>query len=279
MIKSILVTLDESESSESAKNLGIELAKSHKAALTGIGILDEPWIAAPEAIPLGGAAFKVELDAQLLQDAKHRVHKLEKSFANACKDHKVACSIIDASGVPAYEIEHFITEYDVLIIGKDANFHFTPTETTTVSVKQVLRDNPRPVIVTSPTLPNQSSPHILVAFDGTFASSRALHMAVLLNIFHGKTVHIASVSSDEETARNQVETAAKLCQNHGIKPHLHPISSSEKVSVALLDLMNDLKPSLVVMGAFGHGGISYLFMGSCAKDLLKSTNIPLFIFH
>lgn len=279
MIKSILVTLDDSKSSESAKKLGTSLAISHKTFLTGIGVLDEPWIAAPEAIPLGGAAFKVELDEQLLEEAKHHIHKLEKEFTNYCKTNKIACSIIDATGVPAYEIEHFVTEYDLLIIGKDANFHFMATEDTSISIKQIIRDNPRPIIVTGPTLPNQSSHHVLVAYDGTFASSRALHMALLIGIFKGKTVHIASVSSDEEEARDRVTSAQKLCQNHGIQAHIHPIASSQKPAKALIDLMEDIKPSLVVMGAFGHGGISYFFRGSCAKALLKSTDIPLFIYH
>ena len=279
MVKSILVTLDESQSSESAKNFGIALAKSHKATLTGIGVLDEPWIAAPEAIPLGGAAFKVVLDEKLLEDAKHHIHKLEKKFTDYCKTHNITCSIIDATGVPAYEIEHFVTEYDILIIGKDANFHFTSTEDTTVSIKQLLRDNPRPVIVTSPTLPNPNSHDVLVTYDGTFASSRALHMALLLDIFKGKTVHIVSVSSDEKEAQDRVNTALNLCLNHGVKAHIHPIASSQRPAKAILELIEDIKPSLVVMGAFGHGGISYFFMGSCAKDLLKSTNIPLFIYH
>ncbi len=279
MIKSILVTLDDSHSSDSAKKLGILLANSYKTTLTGIGVLDEPWIAAPEAIPLGGAAFKVDLDEQLLEDAKHRIHKLEKEFTDDCKNHKIKCSIIDAIGVPAYEIEHFVTEYDLLIIGKDANFHFTMSEETAISIKQIMRDNPRPLIVTSPTLPNQESPHVLVTYDGTFASSRALHMALLLGVFKGKTVHIASVSSDEEEARDRVNTASRLCQSHGVKTHIHPIATSQKPAKALLELMDDLTPSLVIMGAFGHGGISSFFRGSCAKDLLKSTDIPLFIFH
>lgn len=279
MIKSILVTLDDSESSVSAKKLGIQMAKSHKAAVTGIGILDEPWIAAPEAIPLGGVAFKLELDEKLLQDAKHRIHKLEKKFTEYCEEQKVSYSIIDAMGVPAYEIEHFATEYDILIIGKDANFHFTPTQETTVSVKKILKDNPRPVIVTSPDLPNQDNPHVLVAFDGTFASSRTLHMALLIGVFKGKTVHIASVNTEEEVARAQVNTALKLCQNHGVSAHIHPIGSTQKPSTALLELIEDLKPSLLVMGAFGHGGITYFFRGSCAKNLLKSTNVPIFFYH
>lgn len=279
MIKSILVTLDDSQSTDSAKKLGLSLATTHKATLTGIGVLDEPWIAAPEAIPLGGAAFKVELDEQLLEDAKHRIHKLEKAFTDYCKSHKTMCSIIDATGVPAYEIEHFVTEHDLLIIGKDANFHFTATEESTISIKQIIRDNPRPIIVTSPTLLNQDSPHVLVAYDGTFASSRALHMALLLDIFKGKTVHIASVSSDEEEARDRVNTASILCQKYGVKAHRHPLATFQKPAKALLELMEDIKPCLVVMGAFGHGGISYFFRGSCTKDLLKSTDIPLFIYH
>lgn len=279
MIKSILVILDDSRSSESAKALSIQLTHTYKASLAGIGVLDEPWIAAPEVIPLGGAAFKVGLDEQLLQKAKRRIHKLEKSFMDTCKDEKISCSVIDTTGVPAYEIENFAAEHDLLIIGKDANFHFAPTQETTLSVKQILKDSPRPVIVTSPKLPHQESPNVLVAYDGTFASSRALHLALLMGIFKGKAVHIASVSSDEEEARDRVMVAAKLCRNHGLQPHIHPIASTQKPSAALLDLIKDLKPSLVVMGAFGHGGIAYFFMGSCAKELLKSTNIPLFIYH
>ena len=279
MIKSILVTLDESESSVAAKKFGVLLAKDHKAALTGIGILDQPWIAAPEAIPLGGAAFKVELDEKLLHDAKRRVHKLEKDFTAYCKENKVESSIIDATGVPVFEIEYFATEHDLLIIGKDANFHFTNVDETGLSVNPLIRANPRPVIVTGPEIPNEKSSDILVAFDGTFASSRALHMAILVGILKGKTVHIAHVNSEEKAAKEITNIAIKLCTNHGIKAVGHPLVTSEKPVVALLKLKEEIKPFMIVLGAFGHAGISYLFMGSCAKELLKATSIPLFIYH
>lgn len=279
MIKSILVALDESPSSESAKKLGIQLAQYYKASLSGIGILDEPWIATPEAIPLGGAAFKVELDQELLSDARQHVRKLEEAFVDLCKSQNVPCSIIDTTGIPAYEIEHFLIEYDMLIIGKDADFHFNPTQETTIPVRQFLKDNPRPMIVTGKHLPYQENPHVLVAFDGTLVSSKALHMAILMGIFKEKTVHIASVSKDEEEARDRVTIAAKLCQNHGIRTHLYPLTTSLKPAKALLELAADLKPSLIVMGAYGHGGLQHFFWGSCAEDMLQSTDIPVFFFH
>jgi len=279
MIKSILVALDESPSSESTKKLGVQLATFYKASLSGIGVLDEPWIAAPEAIPLGGAAFKVELDQELLSDAKHHVRKLEKAFVDFCKSHNIICSVIDTTGTPSYEIEHFLTEYDLLIVGKDADFHFNSTQETTIPIKQLLKDIPRPIIVTSARLPHQESSNVLVAFDGTFVSSRTLHMALLMGIFEGKTVHIASVSENEEEANSRVTSAAKLCQNHGIQTHLHPLVTSLKPAKALLELSDDIKPFLLVMGAYGHGKLTKLFWGSCAEDMLKSTHIPIFFFH
>lgn len=279
MIKSILVILDDSESSESAKKLGVDLAKSYKASIAGIGILDAPWVSTPEAIPLGGVAFKVDLDDQLFKSAKHQIHALEQSFMDYCKRQKVPASIIDATGIPSEEIAHFATEFDVLVIGKDANFHFSHDQDTTSPVRKILKDSPRPIFVTNPKLPNQDSSHILVAFDGSFASSKALHMAVLMGILKGKTLHITSISTDEEQAQHRVNLASKLCHNHGLKIHRHPITSTQKPSTILLELVKDLNPSLIVMGTHGHSGIRAFFMGSCAKDLLKETDVPLFVFH
>lgn len=280
MIKSVLVILDESEASESAKQLGIQLAKSNKASIAGIGVLDAPWIGAPEAIPLGGAAFKVDFDEKVLENAKHRVHALEQKFMDYCKKQKITASIIDTSGIPSEEVRYFSAEFDVLVMGKDASFHFSPThDQPTLYVKQILKESPRPIFVTSPTLPNQDNPNVLIAFDGTFAASKALHMAILMGIFKEKSLHIASVSGNEEQARHWINLANKLCQNHGIKAHLHPIASVQKPSIVLLGLIADLSPSLIVMGAYGHSGIRAFFMGSCTQDLLKTTDIPFFVFH
>lgn len=279
MIKGILVALDDSPSNLSAQHVGVSLSKQHQAKLTGIGIVDEPWISAPEAIPLGGASFKVELDEKLLAEARRLVHKREKAFVDFCKGQDVPCSTIDTTGVPSYEIEHFLVEFDLLVIGKEANFHFTLIQDTTVSVKQFMKDSPRPLIVTGATLPHQNSLNILVAFDGTFAASHALHMALLLGLFEGKDVHIASIASSTEEAQNNVTAAATLCENHGIKPHLHPLALSQNPAKVLLDLSEELKPSLIVMGAYGHGKLEHFFFGSCAEEILKSTDIPVFFSH
>ncbi len=279
MIKNIMVALDDSESSESAKKFSQQLAKVHKSTITGIGVVDEMWVATPEALPLGGAAFKAELDEKLLEDAKKRVHHLEKTLTDECKSQSIPCKVIDASGFPVSEIEQFLIDADLLIIGKNADFHFGQSTETAGSVKQLIKDNPRPVIVSGPTLPNQSSTHVVVAFDGTFAASRSLHTAILLGMFKGKIVHIVYASPHEKEAQEKVDAAIKLCQNHGIQAQPQVVITKDRPSKAILGVLEEVKPSLLVVGAYGHGGISHLFFGSCVKDLLQSTDVPIFVYH
>ncbi len=167
----------------------------------------------------------------------------------------------------------------MLMIGKDANFHFTAAAETGVSITQLLHDNPRPVILTGNSIPYEKSKNILVTYDGTSASSRALHMAILLGIFKGKKVHVTNISTEEEKTTNLVSSAAKLLKNHGIDCETHPIVSSDAPAQAIMELSDALKPYMIVMGAFGHGGIAALFRGSCTKELLKESKIPMFMHH
>jgi nucleotide-binding universal stress UspA family protein len=279
MIKSILVILDDSDSSESATKLGLTLAQTHEASLAGIGILDAPWITTPEAIPLGGASFKVDLEGKILKDTKQRVHALEQQFMTFCKSQGLSPSIIDTTGVPFEAIEYFSTEFDVLVVGKDATFHFGSHPETSSAVRQIIKASPRPLFVTSSRIPHPESLDVLIAFDGTIAASKALHMAILLGLFKGKTLHIVSVSENAEYTRQWTNSAQKLCQHHGLEAHLHPISSALKPSTVILDLIHDLKPASLVLGAYGHSGIRSFFMGSCIQDLLKETDVPVFVSH
>lgn len=279
MIKSVLVILDDSESSESATKLGVTLAQSNEASIAGIGILDAPWITAPEAIPLGGAAFKVDLEGKILHDAKQRIHALERRFTTYCKSQNLSSSIIDTTGVPFQEIEYFATEFDVLIMGKDATFHSGAHPETSSAVKKIIKASPRPLFITSPQMPYQDRNDILIAFDGTVAASKALHMAILMGLFKEKTLHIVSVNENEDHTRQWTNSALKLCHHHGLKAHLHPIASTLKPSLVILDLIRDVKPSLLVLGAYGHNGLRSFFMGSCIQELLHDTDVPVFVFH
>jgi nucleotide-binding universal stress UspA family protein len=58
MLRSILIALDGSPSSLQASEFGLELARRHRAHVDGLGVVNSDWIQRPEAVPVGGTAYK-----------------------------------------------------------------------------------------------------------------------------------------------------------------------------------------------------------------------------
>ena len=277
MIRSILVALDESKASRFAEKFAVHMAEQCKASITGIGVLDELWMIAPEAVPIGGAGFKAELDADVLADAKRRIHRLESDFSKLCQATQCAYEVIDAIGIPSDQICRHLTDHDILVVGKDADFHFIPTMGPSAPVEELMKHNPRPLILTGTA--DLKGEDVLVAFDGTRASSKALHMALLMGFLKKSKTHIITVAHTSDEAEAIMRPALSLCEKHGIKAHPHPVGSDRKASEEILAYADKMHPSLIVIGAFGHKGIQYLFTGSCAKSLLKYSNYPFFLYH
>lgn len=277
MIRSILVALDETKPSRTARHFAIHMAKRRKALLTGIGVLDQPWLTAPEAVPIGGAAFKADLDAQLIEDAKKRLRKLEKDFKAACGEEKVNYDVIDTVGTPLAELSSHLINHDLLVVGQDTDFHFMTHTGTSAIVKQLLKDNPRPVIITGAA--DEEGKDIIVAFDGSTASSKAIHLAILLDLFKFATPHLVTVAPTKAEAKKALKLPVNLFERHGLKPEVHPIASTDRPSREILALAEKLDTAMIVMGSYGHRGIQSLFLGSCTNELLKNTRYPFFMSH
>ena len=148
---------------------------------------------------------------------------------------------------------------------------------TSAVVKQLLKDNPRPVILTGTA--DDVGKDIVIAYDGSLASSRTIHMAILLDLFKFCTPHIITVASTKPEAKQVMKLAVQLFERHSLKPELHPVGSTGRPSGEILTLADKLDTSMIVMGSYGHRGIQSLFLGSCTNDLLKNTRYPFFMSH
>jgi len=183
MMKSALIALDGSKSSEVATELGIRFAQRHGIKLCGIGVLDVPTITAPEASGAWGAGFKEETDRAVLRQAELRVRQFLDRFGSRCAAAGVDHTCIQLEGSPAGQIQRESLLHDVIVVGKDTNFHFATSDQTGETVKRLLRDNPRPVIVMPDELPQGEN--VMLAYDGSLQSSRALHMFLLAGVGPG----------------------------------------------------------------------------------------------
>ena len=277
MIKSIIVAVDESAPSQAAQDLAMRIASENGASLTGMGVVDRPWITHGTATPIGGGAFKQHRDEVLLEKNRATVEARLVAFHERCGAAGIASSELGVEGVPHEQISREACRHDLIVIGRDTDFHDTEHPDFAETVTRLLRENPRPVLV----VPGNRAPgeKIVVAFDGGLQASRAAHLFLLLGLARGE-VHIVNVQHDQPTADREAERAAALFRAHGVDVVPHGIVSRDHPADVLVQTVGRIGAGMMVMGAFSdHGLIHRIFVGSATRRLLESCPVPLFVYH
>lgn len=277
MIRRILLALDNSEPGIKAQEYAINMAKSYKAAVTGLGILDTPWITASQPEPLGGGAFKIQRDDAVIEQSHNHINFIMGEFKTACQKAGIKHQAYEAQGFPAVEIEKLAHEHDIIVIGKTTDFHFDLDEDTDLTVKHLARDNARSILMVPSVIPEGNK--VLVAFDGGLQSSRAMHMFIMLGFAKGKDIHILSVDKDPEVALVNATRAHNLFSAHGIKTKFEGLAQRESAAQHVIDRAHELKISMLVMGGFSHTALRETFFGSATKSIMKACDFPLFLHH
>lgn len=278
MLKKVLLALDDSEAGNFAQEYAIDLAKEYDATVTGIGVVDVPWITAAQPEPLGGGAFKKHRDDTVIKQSKDHIAFLIDKFKKTCKKRNLECFSVEAEGFPASEIEKVAQEHDMIVIGKTTDFHFELDENTDITVKHIARDNPRPLLIV-PEGVKSDGKNVLICLDGDLRSSRALHMFLLLGLGKDKNLSVVSINKEKDAAQRVVDRGIALCASHGIRATGKVVQSSEDAGKSILKLVSDLKTDLIVMGAFSHTMLREALFGSCTKTLMKECEVPLFLYH
>jgi nucleotide-binding universal stress UspA family protein len=285
MIRSALLALDGSQASAQAQRIAIRVSleqASHPRAdgrplrLVGVAVVDRPTIERPEPAPIGGSAFRTERDEALLAEAERKADQVLSQFKARCQEAGVPAETLRVEGLPYEQIAMASRRHDLIVIGKDTNFHFATSSETGDTVRRLLSDNPRPLLVTPAEEPRGSS--IVIAYDSSRQSSHALHMWTLLDIRRDQvTVHVVSIAKKLDKARARCEEAAALLRYHDVQAEVHAIESQERVSDVLRQQLPQLDPQAVVIGAFGQSGLRERFFGSVTRGLIEDCPYPLFL--
>ncbi|MDC0344669.1 universal stress protein [Alphaproteobacteria bacterium] len=278
MLKRILVIVEGSSASHGAQKIAIDLAKHSNARLTGAGVLDTPRITAAQPEPLGGGAFKMQRDEEVIRKSHNQIDTLLTDFRKTCQKATLGCETVELEGFPSTEIRRLSHEHDLIVIGQTNDFHFEWEHHSDTTVKHIARNNSRPILAVPP--PEASSgDEVLVAYDGSPQSARALHMFLLLGLADKKKVNIITVDTLKTEANAIADEAVRMCAVYNITPAVHAIATRTDPAKAILDKKRTLPIGMVVLGSFSHSSFSEFFFGSCATTLMRKSRVPLFIHH
>lgn len=277
MLKRILVVLDGSKAGSVAKQYAIKLAKALDAEVTGVGVLDTPWIMAAQPEPLGGAAFKIHRDQEIIKKNHQKIKDMLARFKALCVENNLKHAVAELEGFPAVEIETLAEKHDLIVIGRTTDFNFDLEADSDLTVRHIIRDNPRPMVVVTSEF--EVDKKILIAYDGSLQAARALHMYLLLGIGKGQKVHILSISKNQKDAENIATRAKEMCELHGVEAEIEGVTSRSSPEEVIQKKSKELGVTMVVLGAFGHSGLREFFFGTTTEHLLKSSEVSLFIHH
>ncbi len=277
MAKSILIGLDGTTSSARAVQLGVQWAHQCDALLVGLVVVDEAHLRAPEAVPLGAGSYKHHRDDSVVTRARCEVEQYLEHFALKCADARVACKLLEDTGLPQDEIVREAQRYDMIMLGHRFRFQFATDYEEYHSLRIVLQTSPRPVVVV-PDEPSQGK-NIIVAYDGSSHAARTLQAFLTADLPGFEQIHIICVGGDRLEAGRRGDRAVEFLRSHDRAAQLHAIESTAAPATVLMSQAEALNAGLIVMGAYGQSILKELTFGSTTRTLLKGSPVPLFLFH
>lgn len=278
MLKRILVGLNGSQSSRAATAVAIAVAEHHRSSLIGLGIIDAPHLTAPEAVPLGAGAFKLERDLALVAAADQRISELLTDFEQQCAAVHVSCSTLKLSGDPEKLLVREAQGGDLLVLGKKS-IPDGPGRVASHVLEQTLRNATRPVICVSPSdAGDWNNAPVIVAYDGSPQSAKALQLFQALGLSRGRDIHLLMIAN-ELADRRPMELAAYYLRAHGVRVHIEKKTSGSAADEVILTEAKRLQAGLIVMGAYGESPIKELFFGSVTRAVLRDSSSTLFLYH
>ena len=104
-----------------------------------------------------------------------------------------------------------------------------------------------------------------------------MFQAVWLDNSH--EVHVVCVDPDQEDAAQCVERAVDFLQRHDVTVQAHALATSASPAHVLLEQVQQVGASLLVMGAYGRSTLREFLGHSVTRILLQESPVPLFLYH
>lgn len=279
-MRSILVTVDDTPSAVAARGMAVALARQCGAQVRGVTALDVSDLEHAEPVPIGGVQYaydRLQHRKKLADERRARITELPDEFRRSLADEGMDahCSLMEANVRDG--LLRMIETCDLVVTGRDAEFHLEPVEGLTPLVHHVVAKGCRPVVVTGPEWVEKGP--VLVAYDGSPPAAKALQVAALMRIFGPSRARILSIGREQSAAQSVAERAGSFLAMHGVETDLEAVATSESPAEILLRRASETGARLLVMGAFGHRGVREILFGSTTRHLFDNAPVPLFIYH
>jgi nucleotide-binding universal stress UspA family protein len=274
MLKRLVVGVNGSKFSRAAQELALRCAADHQAELVGVAVVDLPHLVHSEPVSIGGTAYKAERDQTVAQAAESEAAELLATFEQHCLAAGVRGRSLKLEGDPAQLLVREAQRGDLLVVGHKGEPLGDGAVTRTL--ERVLRSASCPVLCV-PAAPAAGG-SVLIAYDGSPQSAKALHAFRSLGLAKGRELHILTVAHDV-AHQDAADVAEDYLRAHGEQAQRHVETAKVPVAAAILAEAQRLGVGLLVMGSYGKPRLREMVFGSVTASVLEESPVPIFLYY
>ena len=284
-MKSILIAIDESKSSKSALDVGVALARICGAKVKGLYVENSLRLLEWQPIELMGAAIgvtsgipharptleQVEVEKQFIAEANN----LKKSFEEACKKFAVSHQFLTKRGTIHEIIEEMARTVDMVVVGRRGKTYPENSKEPGPVTEDLLRVTTRPVLVVPENAKVNNK--ILIAYDGSQNSQRALSTGAAFAKLLNFEVIVVSVANDIDASQKPLDEAKEFLAPYELNAIYVTGFGASMPWIEIAKQIKIFDPGLIVIGAFGENKLMELIFGSTTKEVLKEATCPVLL--
>jgi len=276
MLKRILLPLEPSAHGCNARLVALRIASLQKAQVTALSLLDRPGIRREVGTaPVGGGAFAADMVKGREKEAMDGMARLIAEFTQQAAEAGVEFAVKDKTGEPAELIVEQSMFHDLVVMGLKSDFNFDGEADDTRRYVQAVLDKSATAVLGIPSVPMQKVPqNVLITFNGSIPSARALHWATEIPWFKGADVRLLMADTTEQEALPLLAKAEEFLLSHEVG-NVTPVWSEKKVLTALKGEHMEWA-DLIVAGAHSKRLLD-IVLGSLAEFLIQQDQKPVLI--
>jgi nucleotide-binding universal stress UspA family protein len=275
VFKSIVVGVDSSEHSLQAQTFAFYLARKLHASVLGLHVVDILSFEGPLLNDIAAPAdVESYLDNPRIREAlTSRGHKLLEDFAATAVREEVAAQTGLDFGLIANQICERSKSADLVVMGHrrlgPADIPANPGGI----VAGVVRKASGTVLI-CPVAARELR-HLVLAYDGSERSCKAMHAAAELASTLGASLTVVSVSRDPKIGEMRLAQAQTYFEPYRLSVEFFHLSGSAPQEI--LAFISCTSPDALFLGAYGHSRIVEMMLGSTTEQLLRNAPCPLFL--
>ncbi len=277
MIEKILIPTDGSDSSKTALEYGIYVARRLGAQMMGLHVVDIRLMQGPVFTDISGSIGLPpyqEFLPSIRCGLDERADNILEVFRTRCEEAGFEPETLKSMGSIDETIINEGQQADLIILARRGeHFHLAKGGILGSTAESVVRKSGKPVMVTPETF--QEIESMGLAYDGSAPADNALKLAAELSDAVSWPLTIIVITDDHELEANIIRKLEDFLEPYKIDSDTIILRGKEDREI--IKFIQEGSIELMVMGAYGHNRLREFILGSTTSHVIRKSTVPVLL--